>query len=1012
MKRKILFFFVVLLTIVFGQQKPPIYIAFHWHMHQPIYWPYETVWQTQQRGAYSYSVVDIFNQRIGPYTNWPKDAIYKGINNNLEHLGAQVSLSGSLIENLNNLESGGNGNFNGWKNHWKDIATKKTSKNNPRIDLVAFGYHHPLMGLIDYEDIRKQIQQHREAITTNFGISYSKGIFPPENAFTPRMIPALVAEGLQWVMVDNVHFDRATEGYPFNTGGNLYEPNKADIQNPNPNDWVQLNGLWAPTKVSAGWGHKPHYVKYIDPNTGQEYKMIAVPTSRYLGNEDGRGGFGALNYEQVMSQLEFANNDPAHPILVVLHHDGDNYGGGSSGYYGSNFDNFVNWLKANPSRFVCTTIQDYLDMFPPDPNDVIWVEDGSWSGADNGDPEFLKWNGDPGSDGYSPDRNSWGIVTAAKNYVFTADKINPNDNNTKLAWKYLTVSQTSCYWYWDGSENGVWDSHPARACNEAVKYAKMVTDGGNDIVGPTIYIPQREPYNPGSTEWNISKPSDFTVWTYVYDLSGLNSVKLKYRVNNDNNYKLTNDNFTYSGGSTVGAWQEVTMNSKTIQSKTNPLPSYKADEFSAIISGIKNKLVDYYVEAVDSKGNVTKSPIKHVWVGDGSGTTGGGTTSSVIWTPTNPTKNDEIEIKVISSKSAKLHWGVNSVNKNWTTPNQLYWPSNTTLFNNIGPAVESPFTKVGDTLKIKLGPFNNPAQVVNSLNFVIHFDDNTWDNNNNNDYNIPISGNNSGDTTKPTITFNMDGNLDENTNIAAQNSDDNLHYIYSNGLLYLATKSAQSKGNDAFIFVSKTNPTALVNAPWAKTGKVGTYDIFLGNESTNNWSGWFDKNGNLLNSIKQKSGQYLEAVIDLKNDLGITNPEKIYVAVGYYNTNDNGKLVLQIPQGNSNDDIDINELAEISLQTVTSNENTIKLKDYLLLSNYPNPFNPSTLITYYLPTAGNVKLDIYNCLGEKIESLVNTYQYPGNYTVKYDAKNLVSGIYYVVLNLDNKIKTHKIMLMK
>lgn len=1009
MKRILIF--LTLVVLLLGQQKPPIYIAFHWHMHQPIYWPYETVWQTQQRGAYSYNVIDIFNQRTGPYTTWPKDAVYKGINNNLPHLGAQVSLSGSLIENLNNLESGGNSNFSGWKNHWKDIVSKKTTKNNPRIDLVAFGYHHPLMGLIDYEDIRKQIQMHREIITSNFNVSYSKGIFPPENAFSPRMIPALVDEGLQWVMVDNIHFDRAAEGYPFNTGGNLYEPNKADIQNQNPNDWVQLNGLWAPTKVSAGWGHRPHYVKYINPNNGQEYKIIAVPTSRYLGNEDGRGGFGALNYEQVMSQLEFANTDPQHPILVVLHHDGDNYGGGSSGYYGSNFDNFVNWLKANPSRFVCTTIQDYLDMFPPDPNDVIWVEDGSWSGADNGDPEFLKWNGDPGPDGYSPDRNSWGIVTAAKNYVFTADKINPNDNNTKLAWKYLTVAQTSCYWYWDGSENGIWDSHPARACNEAVKYAQNIVTGNfNDQVGPTIYVPQREPYNPGGTEWNISKPKDMTVWTYVYDVSGLQYVKLKYRTKNDNTYKLTNDNFTYAGGASVGPWQEITMTPKTIASKTNPQPTVKANEYSAVITGLTNKLVDYYVEAMDTKNNITKSPIRHVWIGDGTGSSGGGTSGSVTWTPTDPTKDDKIIIKVISSKSAKLHWGVNAVGNSWTTPNQAYWPTGTTLFNNQGPAVETPFVKNGDTLTLELGPFNNAAQVVTSVNFVIHFDDNSWDNNSGKDYKITISG--SGGGSDPGITFNLDGNLDNDAQIAVENGENKLYYKYGNGKLYLATKSAQSHGKDVFIFIAKNQPTSTVNAPWAKTGKVGAHDFFLANESTNNWSGWFNSAGNTISTMQQKSGSHLEGVIDLTTDLSMTNPTKVYVAVGIYGTNNNDKLQIQIPAGNGNDDIEASEFYELSLSTTTKNENTSIIKNYLMINNYPNPFNPSTLIKYNIPANGHVKIDIYNNIGQLVTTLIDRYQNAGEYSIKFDAKDLVTGIYYAVIRLDNTTKTHKLLLVK
>ncbi len=314
---------------------PPIYIAFLWHMHQPIYWPYESLLLTDANARYSYSVVDIHNQRTGPYTSWPKDAVQKGINAGMGHFGAQVSLTGSLIENLNNLEGAGNGNFIGWKRNWNTAKSQSTSLGNPRMDLVGFGYHHPLMGLIDYPDLRKQIQAHKTTMAANFPGAYSRGMFPPENAFTPRMIPALAAEGIDWVLIDNVHFDRAASGYPFSTAGNLYEPNRADIRNPNPNDWVQLTNLWAPTKISGAWGHKPHIVEYRDPETGAVSSIIAVPADRYMGNEDGRGGFGALLYDAVMSQLESYNTDSSHPLLVVLHHDGDNYGGGTDSYYGS-----------------------------------------------------------------------------------------------------------------------------------------------------------------------------------------------------------------------------------------------------------------------------------------------------------------------------------------------------------------------------------------------------------------------------------------------------------------------------------------------------------------------------------------------------------------------------------------------------------------------------------------------------------------------------------------------------
>ena len=134
--------------------------------------------------------------------------------------------------------------------------------------------------------------------------------------------------------------------------------------------------------------------------------MIAVPADRYMGNEDGRGGFGALLYDAVMSQLEPYNTDPAHPLLVVLHHDGDNYGGGTESYYHCNFQAFVDWLAANPSRFVCTTVEDYLEMFPPDiERRHPRRERLAGAAPTTAIPSSRSGSATPATDGYSPDRN-------------------------------------------------------------------------------------------------------------------------------------------------------------------------------------------------------------------------------------------------------------------------------------------------------------------------------------------------------------------------------------------------------------------------------------------------------------------------------------------------------------------------------------------------------------------------------------------------------------------------------
>ena len=723
-------------------QKPKIYIAFQWHMHQPIYTPGENVMETHQGGSLSYDLLDVFTSRTGAYTNWPAQAIDKLIDAGLPG-GAQVSFSGSLVENLNVIEQS-TGHFQNWKRNWTDYIAKKTDNGNPRIDMVGFGYYHPLMALIDEEDARKQIQKHRDCFAENFpGMSYSKGIFPPENAFEEHMIPALVKEGIEWAMVDNSHFDRTAQGYPWVKGVSIVEPNKADILNPNPSDWIHIDGLYCPGQISGGWGHRPHWMKYVDPSDGKEYKMIAVPTSLVFGNEDGRGGFGALQYEQCISQLEPYNDDPDHPILVVLHHDGDNHGGGSASYYGSNFQNFVNWLKANPDRFECTTIQDYLETFPPADDDIIHVESGSWWGA-GADPEFLKWNGDKGdyvgaTGPYSPDHNSWGIITAASNHVKTAAAIAPDNADVRAAWNELMCGETSCYWYWDGTEE--WDSKTATAANLAVGKVAAVLASGTDKTGPSIYHPQREPYNPGAKEWDVVQPSDFTVWSYVYDLSGLRSVKLKYRIDKDGVNPLTsNQNETYAGGDEVGPWQEIEMTGKNIGSITNPLPEYKAQEYSAEVKGLKDVLVDYYIEATDTKGNVARSMILHVYVGDGNGSSPvepdqPSVLGSYTISPAQPTKDDVITITAPNGQEGIiLHWGVNKFEK----PIQEYLPEGS-QYHSDGKAARTPFTLNSDgKYEVKIGPFNNPKQSADYISFVTNTGNN-WDNNGGSDYRIKIN---------------------------------------------------------------------------------------------------------------------------------------------------------------------------------------------------------------------------------------------------------------------------------
>ncbi len=96
-------------------------------------------------------------------------------------------------------------------------------------------------------------------------------------------------------------------------------------------------------------------------------------------------------------------------------------------------------------------------------------------------------------------------------------------------------------------------------------------------------------------------------------------------------------------------------------------------------------------------------------------------------------------------------------------------------------------------------------------------------------------------------------------------------------------------------------------------------------------------------------------------------------------------------------------------------ENEI-VRTFKLYQNYPNPFNPATTIDYSIPNVGaseqNVQLKIYDVLGREVATLVNEKQSYGNYSIKFDAGKLNSGIYFYTLRAGNFIATKKMILMK
>jgi hypothetical protein len=107
----------------------------------------------------------------------------------------------------------------------------------------------------------------------------------------------------------------------------------------------------------------------------------------------------------------------------------------------------------------------------------------------------------------------------------------------------------------------------------------------------------------------------------------------------------------------------------------------------------------------------------------------------------------------------------------------------------------------------------------------------------------------------------------------------------------------------------------------------------------------------------------------------------------------------------------VNELNTVNATPVAGTVGAVT--EYALYQNYPNPFNPTTQIMFDVPSSGNVLLEVYNPIGEKVATLINSYLPNNHYNVPFDGSNLTSGLYFYTLKVDNKFSaTRKMLLVK
>ncbi|MFQ5430542.1 MAG: carbohydrate binding domain-containing protein, partial [Phycisphaerae bacterium] len=698
-------------------------------------------------------------------------------------------------------------------------------------------------------------------------------------------------------------------------------PNLADQINPPQTDWYRqsISRGCSPT-TAYPFGYTPHRARSIDPETGLADEIIVVPAAQAIGWDNGFGTMGLGAFDTLQTR-----NDPTRPMLILMAHDGDNAWGGGYSYYMEATPAFANTAAA--AGYTGTVIEAYLADHPVPAGDIVHVEDGAWvnADADFGSPVMLNWNWPLVSAsgqidiaaGWAEDERNWAVITAAQNRVDTAEQIaggvavgrilHPDATATEAerAWHFFLGALNSGYMYFGTALD--LEVKPTIACNEAVEHADLVIgDGSLDATPPTVWIPQRHPWNPGSTNFGpqygytqFVSNGDFWVWTFVYDVSGVTGVSLKYRVDGDGANPLsTADNETYAGGPEVGPWQSLTMTQRVFPTGNflnDPsinffeLPVYIADEYYVQITGLRSVLVDYYVEATDGKGNLRRSPIQHVYIGDGSGSGSGG--NAVIVNPDPVQANQPVTVSydptggpIAGATQVYLHYGFDG----W---NPVISPDPAMAWNPTASRWELSISVPGSATQLDL-VFNDGAGV--------------WDNNNGQDWHFSVVGG-----SPPQQPWQLDGTRDADASLVASSGSLSLWAGVKGDILYVATDDA-GEGNDHFVFVA-ASPGALQPAPWAKAGNVAAWDAYLADENDNGFADWFDAAGTAA-AMTGPNGGVLEGTLNLIEQYGAI-PDTLYLAVGPYPTADGAALLStwQVPAAQNGDGhLDANEYAPFS----------------------------------------------------------------------------------------------------
>jgi hypothetical protein len=146
---------------------------------------------------------------------------------------------------------------------------------------------------------------------------------------------------------------------------------------------------------------------------------------------------------------------------------------------------------------------------------------------------------------------------------------------------------------------------------------------------------------------------------------------------------------------------------------------------------------------------------------------------------------------------------------------------------------------------------------------------------------------------------------------------------------------------------------------------------------------------------------------------------KLWIRIGeqtVFQINGGGQTKIRITNPNQGSDLLRADLIRVKKyyppSSINFDNQHLVPEQFLLLQNFPNPFNPSTIINYSIAKSGLVNISIYDILGRKVTELINEFKEAGSYRVYLDAQGLSSGVYFYRMTCGHFSSTRKMVLVR